>query len=138
MTAKHQNAFTLTEILIVIAIIGAITVAGTRYYHKTVEQQRVKAAILNLSAIHSAQEIFKANNGEYWPILGTGQQNIDEINFGLELNISEDGVTYTCQKVSPTQYSCQAVRSGPATAFVVSLTQAPLTAINPVCKSNCP
>jgi prepilin-type N-terminal cleavage/methylation domain-containing protein len=136
---NRQKAFTLTEIIVVVIILGIIATLGVRYYINTMEHAHQRDAIVNLTAIHSANQVYRARNGQYWP--PASNQGVNAINTALKLNIIEDGMTYTCNTGgTPGQtFACFADRKPPAALFRVRVTQAPLTATNPQCVTGaCP
>ena len=86
---KHLNnrAFTLTEILITIVILGVIAGLATPTYFKSVEQSRVNEATVNLNAIYMAQKIYALNNsGNFWN--GGANPAVATINSTLNIDIN--------------------------------------------------
>lgn len=131
------RAFTIMEIMVVIVILGAIAGFAIPNYTKSVEQAYERDAIMQLSAIHATNQIYFAKTGAYWPPNGSAY-DVNSINSNLNLNIIENGMTYSCTGTNGTTFTCTAVRSG-AAAFTVTVTEAALTATNPDCTSGaCP
>lgn len=136
--SSSPKAFTIMEILIVVIIIGVIAAFAIPNYGKSVAQSRLQDAILQLSAIRTANQVYYARTGSYWPPSGT--ENVAAINSNLSLNIIENGQTYSCTGTGAT-FSCSAVTLplGPS-SFTTTVTQAPLSTTNPQCTSGttCP
>ena len=132
---KHK-AFTITELIVVVIIMGAIAGFAIPNYTRSVENAHYQDAMLQLKAIHSAQQIYKARSGQYWPTDGSTHYATD-INNDLNLNLIEDGVAFNCSSSDPAAgFSCQAIRDG--SAFTVTLDQSALSSSNPSCSGTCP
>lgn len=130
---SSKKAFTLTEIMIVIIILGIMASLAIPQYQKTLARAHEKDAVRNLTLLHAAEQIYRVQNGEYWPTSGT--PTIADINSNLKLNIIESGMTYSCQPgATPgSTFTCEAVRQAPATVFTVRVTQAAISSTNPGC-----
>lgn len=130
------RAFTIMEILIVVIILGIIAAFAIPNYGRSVAQSHLQDAIMQLSAIRTANQIYYARTGAYWPPSGT--KNVSEINSSLSLNIIENDMSYTCTGTGTT-FTCDAVSSG-GSSFTTRVTQAPLSTTNPQCISGaaCP
>ena len=139
---KIPKAFTLTELLIVVTLIGIIAAFAIPNYSKTIDRAHVRDAVTQLTSIWSANKIYKVQNGQYWPP-DTNSHLIAEINLTLGLGIIENGMTYSCvQGANPgTTFTCTATRG----AITVTVTEAainapPITTVsNPGCSpaANC-
>ncbi len=117
-------------VVVIIAIIAGFAIPN---YQKSVERAHLKTAILNLTAVHGAQQIYRAQNNTYW---GTG--NVSAINSNLGLNIIENGMTYT-STLGGVNFTVTAVRGGPSGAFTVTVINSmPLSTSNPGCTGTCP
>ncbi len=130
---KNPLGFTLIEVIVVIIILAVIAGVALPNYRKTVERSYQQTAINNLTALHGAQQIYRAQYGTYW---GTG--NVSAINTNLGLNIIENGMTFTSTN-GGAAFTVTAVRWGPAATFTVTVTSSPLTTTNPSCTAgSCP
>lgn len=69
---RHQRraAFTLLEVLIVVAIIVMLAGAGTYYFLQRLEDGKVGIAKTNAQALAAACEQYYANNEQFPPSLG--------------------------------------------------------------------
>jgi prepilin-type N-terminal cleavage/methylation domain-containing protein len=134
---KNIAAFTLMEIIVVIVIVGVISSFAITNYSKSMETSYEQDATMQLRTIHSANQIYKARTGAYWP--SEDNQNLAAINnnvTGLGLNIIANEQTYECDTDIASGFRCTATRSG-GSGRVVTVTGAALSAGNPVCTSNC-
>ena len=132
-------AFTLTELMIVVAIIGIIAGFAIPNYTKAVERAHLRDAIIQLTNVHAANQIYRAENGSYWP--PANGQDLTAINANLDLGILPNGMTYTCgigAGPAGSTFSCTAVRDPPAASFTVTVTQAAVSGTNPGCTGTCP
>ena len=62
---RDQDGYTLTEMLVVIAVIGLIAAVLTPNLIGQLGRSRVKAAELQLQSVAAAIEMFQADNGRY-------------------------------------------------------------------------
>lgn len=122
------------ELMIVTVILGIIAGFAIPNYNTSIERSHRRDAENQLRAIHAASNIYRAQNGVYWPPV-TGQ-DITSINSGLGLNIIANSKTYTCNCNGGcgNGFSCAAVKG----AWTVTVTEAALAAGNPQCTGTCP
>ena len=92
---RRSSAFSLFEVLIVVAIIGVLASAAVPNYMSYVYKSRRKEAIDTLEAIYRHQTLYQANNGEY-------ADTFDELGFEVsrgtpvdERTIAAPFYTYT-------------------------------------------
>ena len=131
-----QNAFTIVELIVVVIIMGAIAGFAIPNYTRSVENAHYQDAILQLKAVYSAQQIYKARSGQYWPTDGSVHYATD-INNDLNLSLIEDGIAFSCTSSDPaTGFSCQADRDG--SVYTVTVNQSALSGSNPSCTGSCP
>jgi len=62
---SSQRGFTIVEILVAVAIIGALTAIGTATYQSANQKARDARRKADLEQIRAALEMYKADNGEY-------------------------------------------------------------------------
>lgn len=128
----NKNAFTMAEILVVMAIICIVAAFGVPSFTKAVTRARARDAINNLTIIKAAQQIYKSNNGGF-----LRADTLPGINSVLQLSITASGgADYFC-KVALVPTVCTANSTGAAGDFLVTVTLADDSA--PVCTtaSNC-
>ena len=92
----RDKGFTLTEVLIVIVILGVVTGVAIPSYMNQMEQSRANEAKIDLNTIYMAEKVFMLKNGVYWPPSGTNS-NISQINqaLGIELETQPQRRFYT-------------------------------------------
>lgn len=118
-----RSGFTLMEIMIAIVIVGVVAAFAVPNYVKANNRAEERQMITNLRAIAAAQEIYKAQNGNYWPahvvVPPTANQGIAAINAALKLSILTSGAkyTYTCNSQATQTYRCYASFSPGAFAW---------------------
>lgn len=138
---RSIDAFTLTELIITVVIVGVIAGFAVPNYRKSVERTYYQDAVMQLRSIHAANKLYAArdDDGDYWP--PANNQDVTTINNNLSLNIMGNGMTYTCgigAGPAGSTFTCTAVRF-PGSAFTVTVTQADLSAANPACTAgSCP
>jgi len=132
----NQRAFTITETIIVVVVIGILAVFGTPQYQKAIRKSQERNIVIHLKMIHAANEIYKSNDGAYLPAATT--QDIDFINSNLGLNIIADGIDYQYVSDGGT-YTTEAIMDDGAggDVFKIQLVENPLSSTNPCCVSGC-
>jgi len=68
------SGFTLTELMVTVAVIGVLIGMSAPYFGRTLEQSRADFAVANLRAIWAAQRLYWLENHAYtadWPTLRT-------------------------------------------------------------------
>ena len=70
---KNKRAFTIMEIVIVVILIGIIAAFALPNYNKSIRKSHERDAVLQLQALHAANLIFRARNGDYFDTVGTGE-----------------------------------------------------------------
>ena len=131
-----KKAFTMMEIMTVVIIIGVIAVFAIPNFTKTMESSYQQDAVTQLTAIHAAQEVYKAqNSGKYWPPDGSSY-DLTAINSNLGLSIMANGMTYACTGTNGSTYSCTGNRISGSSSTTVTVTQDPLSTTNPTVSSS--
>jgi len=62
----HKTGFTLTELLVVIIIIGIVAVLALPMLIKTIEKAKLGEAATNLNLIRTGEKIYFLEYGEFW------------------------------------------------------------------------
>ena len=109
MTYKQQNnsAFTLSELMIAVVLVGLIAAFGIPSYTKAVNRAKEKDAISNLELIREAVRLYMSREGGATPAV---LADVDAINTTFYLNILEqEGNTYSCTAVNI--YTCLATNA---------------------------
>ena len=125
----YQSGFTIMEILITVLIVGIIAAFAIPNYGKSVDQTHRQDAIMQLSAIRTANQVYYARTSTYWP--STSTHPVGEINTNLSLSLIENGKTFNCDG-NGTTFTCSATRTG---ATTVTVTESALSTTNPGCPS---
>ena len=74
---KHQEGFTLVELMIVVVILGILAGIGIQQYGKVQEEARQKAHEANVRIIESAMRMYEM-------VEGVQPENIDDLSEYLE------------------------------------------------------
>jgi type IV pilus assembly protein PilE len=93
----NKKAFTIMELMVVVIIVGIMAAFAIPSYTKAVQRADEKQVIINLRTIATAQEIYKAQYGKYWPVVYATpgvNHGISEINSDLKLSIQTSGTKY--------------------------------------------
>ena len=86
----NKKAFTLIEMMIVIAIISALLMASMPIYNKMIFKSRADEAKATIHAIALAQERYFQEIGEYYPPIATGEvTNENVIGDNLKVDLSK-------------------------------------------------
>ena len=129
MTFKRLRGLTLTELIVVVIVLGIMAGFAIPNYTKSIDRSYRKDGTVNLTAIYAAEQIYyNNNNGSYWPASGSG--DVSAINSNLGLGILSNNLTYSCSG-NGTTFSCTAVRG----SMTLTVTQASAT---PTCSGYCP
>ncbi len=126
----------MMELMVVIVIVAVLMSLALPNYMKTVDRSRLSDAINQLSVIHSANMIYRAQHGTSF-LPGSPTLNLSDINSSLGLNVIANGMTYTYWTSAPTvAFTAQAERG----AYKVTVNQNPIDPSNPLCAggSACP
>ncbi|MDP8211685.1 MAG: type II secretion system protein [Candidatus Zapsychrus exili] len=126
-----KNGFTLIEILIVIVLLGIISGFAIPSYSKAINKAHEKDTVVQLTAIHAGNMIYKAQSGSY--LTGTNK-NLSYVNSNLKLNVIANSATYNYTGASATFAATAQYGS-----FTVKVTHAAISSSNPCCNSgSCP
>jgi len=97
-----NNAFTLTELLIVAFIITLIAAFAIPNYRIPIEKAHERKLLTNLYTMHGASMIHRAKYGDYWR--PTGLQGTDALNQKFEIDlVYGGGTTYSYQVINPNE-----------------------------------
>ncbi|MCX5687434.1 MAG: type II secretion system protein [Candidatus Omnitrophica bacterium] len=74
----HGAGFTLTELLIVVVIVGILATLALPMLVKTMEKAKLGEAASNLNLIRTGEKIYFLEYNQYWPVVS--QLNIEDPN----------------------------------------------------------
>jgi prepilin-type N-terminal cleavage/methylation domain-containing protein len=128
-----NNAFSITELMIVIILIGVMAGFALPSFTKAVLKAQVRDAMIQLEALYAANRIFRAQNNTFWTVtVAAGPTGAATINGGpLGLNLVSNGLSYGYtpnSAVTATLFTATAARTG-TNAFTVRINQ---NLINPL------
>ena len=105
-----RRGFTLTEVLIVVVILGVIAAIAIPNYQKAVEKQRLRSTEDILRAIYYGEQAYSAANSNLYKVVGTNWSDIymENPNGGI-------GVTFAVATSNgDTRFTATATRNGGA------------------------
>lgn len=112
---KMKSGFTLTEVLIVVIIIGILASLGLPQFYKTIGKALTKEAIANLKLIAAAEKVYRMEIGGYYP-QNPPEGDIADINSYLRLYFTnETNWDYTITTAAPNTFTATADRTGTGT-----------------------
>jgi prepilin-type N-terminal cleavage/methylation domain-containing protein len=106
-----KRGFTLTELLIVIVIVGVLTTLAVTQYGSVKERALSREAMANLKLIAAAERIYRMEQGFFYPSGGAGQNDFNEINNKLRLSLTERNWDYNIVG-GDANFTAQADRQG--------------------------
>lgn len=104
ISTNHQ-AYTFIEIMLVIVILGILVGIALPNFKQSIGKSYEREALVQLTSIHAANKVYKAQTSAY--VDGDGL-TMQDINSALNLNIVENKISYNYQKVSDTAYTAYA------------------------------
>ena len=123
---NNTKAFTLTEIMVVVILIGIIAAFGIPNYQKAVDKAHERDAVIQLTALHAANRVYQAQVGTY--LVGTNL-DIDDINSGMGINLIANELDYLYNSDGTTFTATATYRS-----FTVGVTESAIVKdTNPYC-----
>jgi type IV pilus assembly protein PilE len=103
----RKQAFTLTEVLFVLVIVGVLAGLAVPSYFGTVEKARESEAISNLKTINSGQKIYRLNNNIYFG----PSSSLSDTNTNLDIELEQQFFELSITAASATAYAAQAQRN---------------------------
>ncbi|GAG47841.1 unnamed protein product, partial [marine sediment metagenome] len=80
-----KNGFTLTELIVVVVILGILATLAIPNFFKVMENTKAKEAVASLHQIRAGEHIYRYEENAYWPS-GAG----DNAAINAQLNLSLD------------------------------------------------
>ena len=134
---RKSKAFTLVELMVVVVIVGIFATLAYPMFSKTMTQARIRDAARQLSAMHAAVLIYRAQNGQFYE--SSGWLSLASFNTEHDTNFTaESGMTYFYVTTGspPTAFTAGAIwNEGLSDEWRVEVSEAALDTNNPCCRS---
>ena len=130
----NEKAFTLIELLIVVALIGILSSIGVITFQGQIKASKQKKAEINLNSVNLALQEYKSNNGNYGSSISCSSNSNNTIDTNLfdgVQNLTGDETFQYCINVSGSNFTITA--KNPTTNCQITLNQNLVSARN----SNC-
>jgi len=120
-----RRGFTLTELMVVMAIIGVMVAMSAPSFHRAIEQSRADIAVANLRAIWAAERLFWLENHTYTPAPDpptpdTALQSLQGLGLiDNEIVSGTGGYTYAVTNGTATTFTATAHRVGSSDSFSI-------------------
>jgi len=130
------QGFTMMELIVVVILFAVIAGFAIPGFDKTIRRSHERSAILFLTSLHLANEIYEVKMNEFLPGAGL---SLAQINSGLEINIQAQNMTYSYTRSAVDAYKATAAWSG-STNFTIRVNEQSMSsANNPCCSAgSCP
>ncbi len=133
---NSKQAFTLTELIVVLIMTGIIMGFAVPNYQNAVCRAQYRDASMQLTSIYAAEKVYSTKyGGNYWP--DGGSFDFDAINTNLGTNLVGKGVKFKCSG-DGISYECTAKCDCLGKSFKVYVNEAALDENNPWCSEKCP
>jgi type IV pilus assembly protein PilE len=115
---RHQKAFTLIELMIVVSIVAILTMIAVPSYSEYIRRGRITEAVGNLSDMRVKLEQYFQDNRSYVGACAAGTVA------QLPAAGGSSRFTFACPTLTATTYVVTATGTGPMAAFVYTIDQA--------------
>lgn len=109
-----SSAFTLIELMIVVAIVAFLAVLSVPQYFKYLSKARQTEVVINLASLHTAQQAYHAQHGHYTQVLsgenslgwkpegykGGGKQENFYYTYGFNFPGAQEGIHFFTGKLN--------------------------------------
>jgi prepilin-type N-terminal cleavage/methylation domain-containing protein len=112
---RREAGFSLTELLIVVAIIGILAAVAVPKLLENLKVGRETATINSLRTIHQNESLYNTMKGKFATLKELNEAALIDSNYSSGNPVS--GYVYTATEATPDQYCVQATRSSPTTAY---------------------
>ena len=129
---NRKRAFTLTELMVVVILIGIIAAFALPNYQKSIRKAHERDAVVQLMAIHAASLIYHAQADKF----PENTPTLVDINRELGLNVIANGMDYTYSSTTPDEFYATAQWPGDD-SFTIYIDQRPIEKdTNPCCSKD--
>ena len=112
---RREAGFSLTELLIVVAIIGILAAVAVPKLLENLKIGRETATINSLRTIHQNESLYNTMKGRFGTLKELNEASLIDANYSSGNPVS--GYVYTATDATPDQYCVQATRSSANTAY---------------------
>lgn len=116
---RPNRGFTLLELIATITVIGVLSGLAVPMYGRAIESARGHQAVAGLRQIHTAERIYRSEDGFYFPHQPThpGAADATEMYDDLNLFLDEADWTYSVDTTGLDDFTATATRSGGGAAY---------------------
>ncbi len=115
LRARPDAGFSLTELLIVVAIIGILAAVAVPKLLENLKAGRETAAINSLRTIHQNESLYNTMKGRFGTLKELNEAALIDSNYSNGTPVS--GYVYTATEATADQYCVQATRSTANTGY---------------------
>ncbi len=112
---RREAGFSLTELLIVVAIIGILAAVAVPKLLENLKVGRETATINSLRTIHQNESLYNTMKGRFATLKELNEASLIDSNYSSGSPVS--GYVYTATEATPDKYCVQATRSSASTAY---------------------
>ncbi|MCD4779382.1 MAG: prepilin-type N-terminal cleavage/methylation domain-containing protein [Candidatus Omnitrophica bacterium] len=134
---KNLKGFTLLEIIIVVILLSIIAGFAIPSYNKSMRRTHEQDAVVQLTALHVANELYEAQADQY--LQGAGL-SLTQVNNGLHISIMANEMTYSYTSGAGSYAATSSWNeTGTSHDFTLRVNQTTISSSNPCCSAGtCP
>jgi len=110
----YSSGFTLTELLIVVIIVGILATLALPMLVKTLEKAKLGEAASNLNLIRTGEKIYFLEYGTFWKSPASTDGGLDSLNIENPNNEARRYFDYTIEGADGTDFTVRAQRKNTA------------------------
>jgi len=109
-----KKGYTLTEVLMVVVLLGILGGIAIPNYAKSVEKGKARQAATYLTLIRTGQKLYRANNNTY-----IACANVAAIKTNLGVDITAENFTFAVTAPTATTFTATATRNTDSTTIIL-------------------